>query len=150
MILDTVSFTRANGPSQVGGARDLDNDIIARTSAVAHHGDRESVLHLYGSKSTLSPSNIKLFDSEVLGMIASDESAEKAPTVLHEVGNWRLPVSPSCSSKIRLVDAAIQAFAATFGLKGGKEQQRAMEMLESLVPPAFFLNDQERRTKVSL
>lgn len=51
------------------------------------------------------------------------------------VGTWRRPQDPSCSSKVRIVDAAIQAFSATFGLKDGKQQQGAMKMLESLMPP---------------
>ena len=62
---------------------------------------------------------------------------------------------------MRIVDAAIQAFSSTFGLKDGKEQQGAMKMLESLVPPflsqlarSIGLNstvtDHDRRVKVIL
>ena len=77
------------------------------------------------------------------------------------VGTWRKPLDVSCSATVRLIDASIQAFSATFGLKGGMEQQEAMEMLESLVPPFLTqlatsigmttaLTEQASRVKVSL
>ena len=93
--------------------------------------------------------------SEVLGIVARDEK-EKALTVLHEVGTWRKPVDPSYSTKIRLIDAAVQDFASTFGLKSGKEQQKAMDILQSLLPPVYFqvgrsltAQDQDRSGKVT-
>jgi hypothetical protein len=57
------------------------------------------------------------------------------------------------------MDAAVQSFSATFGLKDGKEQHNAMLMLESLVPPLLVqlaraigvdtaLVEPERRNKV--
>ena len=147
MILDSMTFSRATLADEVGDARDLGNDIIARTAEPADYGDREAVSHFFGGSKKCRPSVSEFLGSQVLGMICDDRK-EKPPTVLHEVGTWRTPVIPSCSSTIRLVDAAIQAFAATFGLKSGKEQQRAMQMLASLVPSASYLAEQEKRTQV--
>jgi hypothetical protein len=159
-ILDAQTFCRATRPGQTGGAQDLENDTIALSSEVAHHGDRESAFYFFGSKQKkLGSKNSEFLGSQVLGMIASDEGEEKPPTPLHEVGTWRRPASPSCSAKVRLVDASIQAFAATFSLKSSKEQQSALQMLESLVPPIYYqmsremgvspaLAEQERRVKV--
>jgi hypothetical protein len=93
--------------------------------------------------------------SQVLGLTACEKKAKPA-TALHEVGTWRKPVDPSCATKVRLVDAAIQAFSSTFGLKSGKEQQKAMDNLQALLPPAYFhvgrslgSTDQDRTGKVS-
>ena len=98
--------------------------------------------------------------SHILGKSVRLSHPQKPPTPLHEVGTWRRPLDPSCAVKVRLTDAAIQAFAATFGLKSGQEQQEAMDMLESLVPPLLMqlarslgmtaaLTDQNFRSKVS-
>ena len=160
-ILDSASFSRACSPGQLSGAKDLENDIITLTCEVSYHFERESALYHNGGGG-YNESPPQLFrGSEVLGMMASDGELRLAPTPLHEVGTWRRPVTPSYSAKVRLVDAAIQAFAATFSLKSGKEQQTALQMLESLVPPAYFqvsraigvstsLAEQERGSKVSL
>jgi hypothetical protein len=136
-LLDSKTLSRANLDGQVGGARDIEETIISLTAEVALHEERESVLHLRSDESIsyLDSSSATWRGSCILNHFASDPVVEKAPTPLHEVGTWRKPVDPSCSSKVRLVDAAIQAFSATFGLKDGKEQHRAMDMLESLVPP---------------
>jgi hypothetical protein len=160
MVLDALSFSRATGVGQVGGARYLEQDIIALTSEVAHHGERESVLYFLGSepKHASDEKEVEFRSSQILGMFAYDGEKQKPPTPLHEVGTWHTPVNPSCSSKVRLVDAAIQAFSATFGLKNGKEQQTAMEMLETLAPPMYYqvartmgvtatLAEQDRRSK---
>jgi hypothetical protein len=57
-----------------------------------------------------------------LAFVAYDGiQVENPPTPLPEVGTWHKPVSPSSSSKVRLVDDAVRAFAATFALKDGKE-----------------------------
>ena len=154
VILDSMSFCRAKSPGQVGGAIDLENDLITLTAEIASHSDRESVLHLLKKTGPIDVSDAEFLGSQVLGTIVVEESTEKAPTPLHEVGTWRRPVTPSCSAKVRLVDASIQAFAATFTLKSGKEQQIALQMLESLLPPAHLqsqrtgLSEQGRRGKV--
>jgi hypothetical protein len=159
-LLDAVSFGRATRAGQLGGAKDLEQDIIMLTSEVAHHGERESVFCFHGPGNPEEKEGA-FRNSEVLGMIAYDNEAKRAPTPLHEVGKWQTPVNPSCSSKVRLVDAAIQAFSATFGLKSGSEQQRAMQMLEALVPPVYSQLakhmgvttsrvEPDRRAKVSL
>ena len=44
-LLDAMSFSRASAAGQVRGARDLEEDIILRTSEIAHHSERESVLY---------------------------------------------------------------------------------------------------------
>jgi hypothetical protein len=157
-ILDSVSLCRATRPGQVGGAKELENDISFLTAEAAHHSDRESVMCFFstGCKRKEPKDDVEFLGSQVLGMIACDIEAEKPPTVLHEVGTWQRPATPSSSSKIRLVDAAIQAFAATFSLKSGKEQQSAMVMLESMAPPVYYQgsrgmgapSEQDRRSKV--
>ena len=83
------------------------------------------------------------------------ERNDKPVTVLHQCGTWSKPVDPSCATRIRLVDAAVQAFASTFALRSGKEQQNAMDILQSLLPPLYFQNgrnsssaDQDRTGKV--
>jgi hypothetical protein len=135
-ILDSKPFIRADREGQLGGARDIDECIVMLTGEVALYSERESVLHL---QSEMQLQSIKRYsdafcDSSILERFVSDSEGDKPPTPLHEVGTWRRPFDPSSSSKVRIVDAAIQAFSATFGLKDGKEQQGAMNMLESLVP----------------
>ena len=160
-LLDAMSFSRAHSTGQVCGARDLDEDIILLSSEVAHHSERESVLYFISPEThQMHPKKRREFrGSQVLGMVALGEP-QKPPTPLHAVGTWRAPIDPSCSSKVRLVDAAIQAFSATFGLKSGKEQQEAMQMLDFLVPSIYTqanratmgvstsLAEQDRRAKV--
>ena len=160
-LLDAMSFSRASATGQVCGARDLEEDIILRTSEVAHHSERESVLYFISPEThQMHKEKVRKFRrSQVLGMSALREP-RKPPTPLHAVGTWRSPIDPSCSSKVRLVDAAIQAFSATFGLKSGKEQQGAMQMLDFLVPSIYTqaaratmgvaasLAEQDRRGKV--
>ena len=157
MILDSVSFSRASYPGQVGGTRDLENDIIIRKAEAAHHTDRESAMYLSSKQTEIASPNVKFLDSKILGMLIDDNVEKEAPTVLHEVGNWLVPATPFCSSKIRLVDASIQAFAAGFSLKSGKEQMKAMKILESIVPPINLqsprsmgatLSEGDRRGKV--
>lgn len=163
-ILDAKTFHRATNEGQVGGAQDLEEIIILLTAEAASHGEREAVLYLLPTDMTHAlDSNGKTFHgSQILGIYASDwNEKNSAPTPLHEVGTWKRPIDPSCSSKVRLVDAAIQAFSATFGLKSGKEQQSAMDMLEAMVPPFLAqlartiginaaLIEQDRRSKVRL
>lgn len=134
-ILDAVSFDRATKFAQVGGAQDLGRDIIALSSEVAHHADRESAFAFLGKRDLKRVRNSDAFlDSQVLALLEC-ERKDKPPTMLHQVGTWRKPVDPSCATRIRLVDAAVQAFAATFALRSGKEQQSAMDILQSLLPP---------------
>lgn len=152
MVLDAVSFSRSSKLGQLGGAKDLETDIICRTSPAADHGDRESACSFLGKpgkKAALGTTDELYIGSQTLGLLVR-EKKDQPPTVLHEVGTWRAPVDASCCSSIRLVDAAIQAFAATFGLKSGKEQHHAMEILQSLLPPAYFQggrSDQDRSGK---
>jgi hypothetical protein len=161
-ILDATSFSNAVRPGQVAGAHDLADDILLRTSEVAHHGERESVLYFHDKTSgVVSEEETTFRGSTILGEFAYDNSETEAPTALHEVGTWQLPVEPSCSSKIRLIDASIQIFAATFVLKNGKDQKTAIEMLETLVPPKYsqlaknmgvttaLVDSADRRSKVS-
>jgi hypothetical protein len=161
-ILDSKPFCRAIKEDQLGGARDFEESIILLSGEVAQYTERESVLHLQSDaqRQNFGKNPSKLFlGSAILDLFMSDTEVHKPPTPLHEVGTWRRPLDPSCASKVRIIDAAIQAFSATFGLKDGKEQQGAMNMLESLVPPALSqfaraigINavsaEQEKRSKV--
>lgn len=168
LILDAKSLCRAQRYDQVGGGRDIDENYIVMLSEATHPGERESVLQLQSSsfrRRSKDDDNDDtdqqlLWQSRILGLFAYDGiDLSPLPTPLHEVGTWRKPVSPSSSSKVRLVDAAIQAFSATFGLKDGKEQQNAMQILEQMVPPllaqlartmgviAISVNEVDRRSK---
>jgi hypothetical protein len=153
-ILDAVPFSMSSRLGQTGGAMDLETDITTRTSFAAEHGDRESAFSCLGKpgKSPTSSMDRQLYvGSEALALLIN-ASKSQPPTVLHEVGTWRMPVDPSSSPPIRLVDAAIQTFAATFGLKSGKDQQNAVAILQSLLPPTYFQNirlEQDRSGKVS-
>lgn len=137
-VLDSKSVCRAQRYGQVGGGIEIDYNCIVLDSEASRHGERESVMHFQSNSSRYDSASCdkELWGSRVLGTFAYDGiDLSPAPTPLHEVGTWRKPVSPSCSSKVRLVDAAVQAFSATFGLKDGKEQQQAMKLLEQMVPP---------------
>jgi hypothetical protein len=160
-ILDALAPCSARREGQLGGARDLEETIAMLTSDAVVHGEREAVIHLlpWMEPKEMDDDGRVLLGSSILGLYASDRSSERAPTPLHEVGSWRKPADPSCSAKVRLVDAAIQAFAATFGMKSGKEQHVAMSMLESLVPPMVaqlarslgvnaIFTEQDRKAKV--
>ena len=154
-ILDAISFDRTKRVGQVGGARDLERDIIALTSEVAHHGDRESAFLFLGKRNQSNEHEGESFlGSGVLALLDCERN-DKPVTVLHQCGTWSKPVDPSCATRIRLVDAAVQAFASTFALRSGKEQQNAMDILQSLLPPLYFQNgrnsssaDQDRTGKV--
>ncbi|GAX24402.1 hypothetical protein FisN_4Lh537 [Fistulifera solaris] len=139
-ILDAKTFSRARLGGQVGGFLDLEETLITLNADVALHGDRESISllleHDLGGKQDNHNSTFR--GSQILGRALNAAHSHKPPTPLHEVGTWRRPLDPSCAGKVRLTDAAIQAFAATFGLKSGHEQQEAMDMLESLVPPLLM------------
>eukprot|EP00977_Amphora_coffeiformis_P001138 scaffold236_cov245-Amphora_coffeaeformis.AAC.5 len=158
-LLDVKTVSRASKEAHSGGARDLAMSLIALESEAVHPAEQESVMHLISHpRFSLLGEGSAFQDSHILGVFAKKSSSGKAPTPLHEVGAWRKPIDPCCSSKVRLIDAAIQAFSATFGLKSGKEQQSAMDMLESLVPPYYAqlaraigvnsaLTEQDRRSK---
>lgn len=161
-ILDAKTFCRAKLSGQVGGSLDIEETLITLNADVALHSERESISLLIEQDffDQFDP-NANIFrGSHILGRSVKIDHSTKPPTPLHEVGTWRRPLEPSCAPKVRLTDAAIQAFAATFGLKSGQEQQEAMDMLESLVPPLLMqlarslgmtaaLTDQNFRSKVS-
>ena len=138
-LLDTCSLARVKRDGQSGMARDLDQTVLLLTAEFSHHEEREAVLHLQDRLPIeyLDGKGKRFRRSFILASKCNINKPFQPPTPLHEVGMWRRPVDPSSSAKIRLVDAAVQAFAATFGLKGGREQQAAMNMLEALVPQYF-------------
>jgi hypothetical protein len=161
-ILDAKTFSRARLSGQVGGSLDLEETLITLNADVALHSERESISLLIEHDLTVQLDNhdTTFRGSHILGKTVKVAHSHKPPTPLHEVGTWRRPLDPSCAGKVRLTDAAIQAFAATFGLKSGHEQQEAMDMLESLVPPLLMqlarslgmtaaLTDQNFRSKVN-
>jgi hypothetical protein len=121
---------------------------------IASHDEQESVVHLRSKEpgGLLGSRRSDFRESSILKSFVSDTKVDKPPTPLHEVGTWRRPVDPSVSSKVRIIDAAIQAFSSTFGLKDGKEQQGAMDMLEQLIPRSLGIGavtaENERRSKV--
>lgn len=119
-ILDRPTIVRAR--RSIVGAVDLDESILMMaTDKLSLPQDRDGILLLRD------------------GLVDKKEEVKRKrpPTPLHQVGTWRRPFDPSYSSVTRLVDAAIQAYAATFGLKSGKEQQDALTMLQTLEGPAL-------------
>lgn len=162
-ILDAKTFTRAKREEQVSGSSDLEESLIFMTAEVALQREREAIF-LMRSDDPVEALDMKsphFLNSRILGQYARAMKISKPPTPLHEVGTWRRPFEPSYALKVRIVDAAIQAFAATFGLKDSKQQQDAMLMLESMMPPLITqlaqtlgvnasLTDQTRRSKVGL
>ena len=138
-VLDTSSLARVKRHGQSGAATDLDQTILLLTAEFSHPQEREAVLHLHDRNQIiyLDGRGQRFRQSFILASHCKNKQQHKPPTPLHEVGMWRKPIDPSSSAKIRLVDAAVQAFAATFGLKSGREQQSAMSMLEALVPQYF-------------
>jgi hypothetical protein len=110
--------------------------------------------------------NARILDSSILGFVDFDDTRFAPPSVLHLVSNWRKPAYSASHSKTRLLDAALQSFAATFGLQSGREQDTAIALLRQCLPitlieahtgasttSAFsvkeaLMSDQERRLKV--
>jgi hypothetical protein len=153
-LLDSKPFSRANRDGQVGDARAFEEVIVMLNAEIALQDECESTFHLRSNEAgrLLDRNQAEFRGSSILQSFACDTNVEKPPTPLHEVGTWRRPVDPSVSSKVRIIDAAIQAFSTTFGLKDGKEQQGAMDMLEQLVPRSLGMttatSDNERKIKV--
>lgn len=162
-ILDLRSFDRAFSCSHVDDAVDLTDSLVALNSEPANSNEREAVMHSLPWKSTVSASDNDEFilRCPILGYLESDDARFPPPSVLHEVSNWRRPASSSASSKVRLIDAAIQAFATTFGMQSSHEQEMAISLLKSLLPANLLdlssnfsmkdalMSDNERRVKVS-
>lgn len=138
-LLDTSSLARIKREGQSGASLQVEQTVLLLTAEFSHPVEREAVVHLQGRKilTYLTGNGEKFRQSYILGAHCEKNQRYAPPTPLHEVGMWRRPMDPSPSAKIRLVDAAVQAFAGTFGLKSGKEQQSAMNMLEALVPQYF-------------
>jgi len=146
-LLDAATPARAKREGQAVGGGDLEETILSLTSEAVLHGEREAVLQqlswnevpsfrdVHDDDDEEGSSSTSFLGSTILGFFARNDTTDKPPTPLHGIGSWRRPFEPSSSGKVRLVDAAVQAFSTTFGLKSGKEQQSAMDMLESLVPP---------------
>jgi hypothetical protein len=127
-LIEAYSVERAFGPGQVGGSVALDNSITIRSSDIVHHSEREAVLHILAWRRKFLNRN----HDDILSLYLSNENEFCFPTALHEVGTWRAPSDPIGTSKVRLLDSSIHAFAATFGLQDGHTQSEALRMLESL------------------
>ena len=133
-ILDVRSLDTALIETQVGRSSYL-TEVMTILSSDALHFEMESVSHLLPIIGLENNEPILFRSSAILGSLISSMRDVKVPSPLHEVGGWKRPVDPSTCSKTRLIDAAIQAFASTFGLKDGAEQQKVMDMLEAMLPP---------------
>ena len=127
-FIEAYSVERAFGPGQVGGSVALDNSITIRSSDIVHHSEREAVLHILAWRRKF----LNLNHDDILSLYLRKENEFCFPTALHEVGTWRAPSDPIGTSKVRLLDSCIHAFAATFGLQDGHTQSEALRMLESL------------------
>jgi hypothetical protein len=139
-MLESKPFCRSGKDSKLFGTRDFEDASRLVSGEVALYNERESVFHLQSDSSVkpIAGSESPFCNSSILEYFTNDKDLDnKPPTPLHEVGTWRRPVDPMFSCRVRLVDAAIQAFSATFGLKDGKEQQGAMNLLEILLPPSL-------------
>ena len=139
-ILDARSFTRATSVGQTGGATRLEETLVSLLSDPAHHSERESVLHTlaWKKKNRKESFAMDIFESHILELSDTEEDRTDAPTPLHAVGTWKQPSSSSKASQVRLLDAAIHSFAATFGLQDGRAQDRASRALGSLLPATLL------------
>lgn len=139
-ILDAHSFTRATSVGQIGGAIRLEETLVALSSDPAHHSERESVLNTlaWKKKNRKEPFAMVIFESHILELSDTEEDRTDAPTPLHAVGTWKQPSSSSRASQVRLLDAAIHSFAATFGMQDGRAQDRASRALGNLLPATLL------------
>lgn len=139
-ILDAHSFERATAVGQTGGALRLEESLVALTSDPAHHSERESVLNTlaWKKKNRKESFALNIFESHVLELSDTEEDRTDAPTPLHAVGTWKQPSSSSAASQVRLLDAAIHTFAATFGMQDGRAQDKASRSLGNLLPASLL------------
>ena len=139
-ILDAHSFERATSVGQSGGAVRLEESLVALTSDPAHHSERESVLNTlaWQKKNRKEPFALTIFESHILELSDTEEDRTDAPTPLHAVGTWKQPSSSSAASQVRLLDAAIHTFAATFGMQDGRAQDKASRALGNLLPASLL------------
>lgn len=143
-------------------AREITESLVILHSEPSNAS--EAVMHSLPWKLTgpAKDNDSFILGSSILGYLESEDARFPAPSVLHEVSNWRRPAASSSSSSIRLVDAAIQAFASTFGLQSTREQEMAVGLLKSLLPTHLvdpsgtssfsvkevLMSENERRAKV--
>jgi hypothetical protein len=132
-VLDVRSICRAHGFGQVGGAISIEESIVAVTSECIHHTEREAILHFLDEGMYSVTAIRKACASPIKKLSQNTPVLNNLPTVLHEVGEWKQPPPPSCSSKIRLMNGAIHVFAATFGMQDGHQQSKAINMLGGLI-----------------
>ena len=139
-ILDAHSFERATSVGQSGGAVRLEESLVALTYDPAHHSERESVLNTlaWQKKNRKEPFALTIFESHILELSDTEEDRTDAPTPLHAVGTWKQPSSSSAASQVRLLDAAIHTFAATFGMQDGRAQDKASRALGTLLPASLL------------
>jgi hypothetical protein len=136
-LLELRSLSRSCCCSEVDEGEDLlVESLVALCADTANPNEVESVMHSLTWKQNSVAHNRKSFilGCPILGFHESEDARFSPPSVLHEVTNWRRPASPNASSRIRLVDAAIHAFACTFGLQSPREQEMAIKLLMSLLP----------------
>ncbi|MGH7974619.1 MAG: hypothetical protein ACREBR_03770 [bacterium] len=128
----------ATGVHQVKGSKYVEEVLTAVESDTVGASEREAVLHTLPWRQSAMITKINeenfILRSPLLGFSGSEGEQTVPPTPLHEVGTWRRPPVPSFASKIRLLGAAIHAFAGTFGLQDGRKQEKAMIMLQTLLP----------------
>lgn len=165
-VIDLRSLNRSCCCSQVDEGEDLlIESLVALCADTANPNEVEAVMHslTWKQNSLANVSKSFILGCPILGFSESEDARFPPPSVLHEVTNWRRPASPSASSRIRLVDAAIHAFACTFGLQSPREQEMAIKLLISLLPPTLvepsntnnfgvkdvLMSDSEKKVKVS-
>ena len=139
-VLDAHSLERATSVGQTGGSVRLKEYLVALTSDPAHHSERESVLNTlaWQKKNRKEPFALTIFESHILELSDTEEDRTDAPTPLHAVGTWKQPSSSSAASQVRLLDAAIHTFAATFGMQDGRAQDKASRALGNLLPASLL------------
>jgi len=145
-LLNICSMGRASGVGQTGGVVTVEDHLVGITCGVVSASEREAVLHFLSKRERRENGNVQLLrhtqsPGSMIGggngggcdKIKGEDAVLDLPTPLHEVGMWKEPSQPSRSSKVRLLNAAIHVFAATFGMQDGQKQANAVKMLESLV-----------------
>jgi len=132
-LLDAYPSCRATFAGQVTASK-LENSLLTLTFDPAVPIERETTLHSEGWKKLHDTDKIELSmnGSKILGML-NKEKGKNPPTPLHKIGTWQEPSTSNLCVKTRVIDFAIQAFAASFGSQDNSEKEKVGKMFEIMM-----------------
>lgn len=133
--------------TEVMGAR-VETHIAVLESQPVEYNERESAIFAQAWEELKEKKMYKSFpgtlDSSILDLTKiSDTKNSTPPTPLHKIGTWVEPTKPSVSTKIRLIDFAIQSFACSFGLQDNKNKEKAARILEAIMSQSLQQTSQK-------